>query len=152
MSIRPGDGVGNFDLEKTTLKKIQADLGKGEIRKQFWVAPHCGQRYPYYELVYEDKGITFTFYQTKELKSSSKFWSIELTEKFNAQTETLISAGHSTRADIYKAFGQPAPKEPNETDFGQYISYGKIGVSFEFKNYKNLPTDTIKAITVFPKE
>ena len=146
MLIKPGEGVGEFYLSKTTLKKIKSQLGKGEIEKLKWHAPHCGMTYPYYKLVYADKGISFTLYK-KEVKQSDKFETIQLTEKFNAQTETQISIGRSTRSDIHKAYGQPTNK-----DTENYISYDNLGISFEFLNSKNLPTDTVTTINIFSKE
>ena len=141
--IVPGQSVGNFLVNKTTLKQVKSTLGNGEIKRLKWKAPDCGMTYPYYKLVYPDKGISFTFY-TREVKNSDKFETIELTKKFDAKTEKQITVGYSTRADIISAYGQPTSKNND-----RYLAYENLGISFEFVNLNNQMTDTLTKVYIY---
>lgn len=143
MLIIPGQSVGHFFLNKTTLRNVKSYLGKGEIKKLKWFAPHCGMTRPSYLLVYEDKGISFTFY-TGKLKNNNKIESIALTKNFIAHTEKHIAVGYSTRADIYNAYGNPA-----DTSKDMHIAYTNLGISFEFGNSTNQKTDTLTTMYIY---
>ena len=143
MLIIPGQSVGHFFVNKTTLKNVKAILGKGEVKKLKWYAPHCGLSKPYFKLVYPDKGISFTFY-TSELKKSDIIETIELTKSFIAQTEEQIAAGYSTRTDVYHAYGRPS-----DTTNARYVAYEELGISFEFMDSINQVNDTLKTMYIY---
>ncbi|RLD67533.1 MAG: hypothetical protein DRI84_02170 [Bacteroidetes bacterium] len=143
MLIKPGKSVGHFFINKTTLKEVKSEYGKGRIQELKWYAPYCGMEYPYYKLVYADKGISFTFYKRTD-KGEHRFETIELIESFGAETESHIAAGYSTRSDVYLAYGQLSVN-----DNSKYVAYKKLGISFEFANSENHLTDTITTIFIY---
>lgn len=61
----------------------------------------------------------------------------------SASTREGITIGRSTRADVYKAYGEDLPN-PN-------AFYDTLGIAFSFASeYPYLPSDTVDAIWVYP--
>jgi disulfide oxidoreductase YuzD len=145
LTIRPGEGVGPFTINKTTIKEIRATLGKQKFTTMEWLAPHCGQKYPYKVLNYRDKGILFKFYEDNP-HDTDKILNIELYGKCEAMTDKQIAVNLSRRSDIYKAYGRPKQTE----DTIKWFEYPNIGITFEFSAFnKSNPTDTVQTIYIY---
>lgn len=143
LTIRPGISVGQFYLDSTTLGEVKSILGKGKIQKLKWIAPDCGMMYPYYKLIYENRGISFVFYKN-DVNKTDRFKNIELFKNSIAETEKQISIGRSIKLDVINKYGLPTNKE-----FDKLLRYENLGISFLFENSKYEQTDTLTDIYIY---
>jgi len=146
MTIKPGEGIGQLYLNKSTLKEIRSVLGKQKLQKSEWKAPHCGMTYKEKVLNYKDKGILFNFYNSESPQDTDRIVSIVLYGKCNATTDKEIKVNFSKRKDIYEAYGQPNPKQDTTT----WLEYLDLGITFEFDYWEK---NTVKRIYIYsPKK
>jgi hypothetical protein len=142
--VKPGKHVGPFYIWKTTITELRSEFGEGESSSKSWQSQYSKEINTYTVISYPNKGLIFTFFS--EAKSQKNFFGqIEITKKCDAITEQGISI-HSTRADVFKIYGQPNDKN----DTINRLNFREIGISFKFDNYtKAQLSDTITSISIF---
>lgn len=142
--VVPGKQVGQFYINKTTLREVRQELGRGRMIERTWTAPNCNLIYIYHVLAYHEIGIYFTFYSEK-VSVESKFQDIEIYRGYDAVIDYNIST-YSTREDIYAAFGHSYSKE----DTISQLAYSNLGITFRFADcVKPSDKDTLTSILIY---
>lgn len=142
--MTPGEHVVPFYVWKTTIKKLKAELGKGEISTRTWKSKYNNEINTYTVISYPHKGLKFTFYSSA--KSQKDFFGqIEVTKKCDAVTDQGLSV-YSTRADVNRVYR----KFHSIGDTINHLVFSQAGVTFNFENcIVPKPNDTVTSICIY---